>query len=423
MSVDAEPTSPARMRAPIAVVALGIFVTGFGWPGIIGRIPFTLLLKNQLGLGADEVAAFWAVATIAWYCKPLVGLICDAFPLFGTRRRAYMLWGSLLSGVFWLAFAIVPRRYLPFMILMTALNAAMVFVSTSVGGLQVETGQRFGATGRLASLRSAMEGCMYLFGGPIGGFLAARAFGWTAATGALVMFAFVPVVVLLQREPKTARANASVFKAAGAKLRAIVRSRPMLATTGLVFLFFLAPGFQTPLLYYQQDVLKVDAAFMGLLQMLGGAGYLVGAAVYVALCRRLPLRVSLAIGIAVCGTGVLLYLRYDSPRAAAIIEATYAVLYTLGSLPLYDLVARATPKGSESFGFGLTMSVQNVALFAISDVVGSRLYSHYHVGFKSLVWINALSTLAVLLFLPLLPKTLLEAREAARPGAGVAGAP
>jgi hypothetical protein len=43
--------------------------------------------------------------------------------------------------------------------------------------------------------------------------------------------------------------------------------------------------------------------------------------------------------------------------------------------------------------------------------VGSRLYSHYHLGLKSLVWINAVATLAVVLFVPLLPKSLLEARE------------
>jgi hypothetical protein len=411
MTADAEPTSPARLRAAVAVVAAGIFVTGFGWPGIIGRIPFTLLLKNHLGVGADEVAAFWAVATIAWYCKPLVGLICDAFPLFGTRRRAYLLWGSVLAGVFWLGFAIVPRRYVPFMAMMTALNAALVFVSTNVGGLQVETGQRFGATGRLASLRAAIEGAMYLLGGPIGGLLASYAFGWTAAAGALVLFSYVPVVAFLYREPTRARADASVFTAASAQLKAIVRSREMLATTALLFLFYLAPGFQTPLLFYQQDVLKLDARLMGVLQMLGGAGYLVGAAIYAAACRRLPLRLTLVAGIAVSGAGVLIYLGYDSLTAAIAIEASYGAIYMLGSLPLYDLAARATPKGSESFGFGLMMSVRNLALFAISDVVGSRLYSHYHVGFKSLVWINALSTLAVLLFVPFLPKSLLDSRE------------
>jgi hypothetical protein len=115
------------------------------------------------------------------------------------------------------------------------------------------------------------------------------------------------------------------------------------------------------------------------------------------------------------GAGVLLYLRYDSPAAAVAIELIYNTLYTLGSLPLYDLAARATPKGSESFGFGLMMGIRNVAIFAISDPVGSYLYGHYHVGFKSLVWINGGSTVAVLLFLPLIPAALLAASE--RPAA------
>src|SRR3954452_19558370 len=74
-AAEADAESRVSARAFVAVISAGIFVTGFGWPGIIGRIPFTLLLKNQLGLGADKVAGFWAVATFAWYCKPLVGLI------------------------------------------------------------------------------------------------------------------------------------------------------------------------------------------------------------------------------------------------------------------------------------------------------------------------------------------------------------
>ena len=40
--------SPGAVRRLIAVIASGIFVLGFGWPGLIGRIPFTLLFKNQL---------------------------------------------------------------------------------------------------------------------------------------------------------------------------------------------------------------------------------------------------------------------------------------------------------------------------------------------------------------------------------------
>ena len=416
MSADAEPASRPRVRALVVVIASGIFVTGFGWPGIIGRLPFSLLLKNQLGLPAQAVANFWAVATIAWYLKPLVGLVCDAYPLFGTRRRGYMLVGAALSGVFWLGFAVVPRAYLPFMAVMTVLNLGMIFVSTTVGGLQVEVSQRYGATGRLASLRSGLEGAMSLLGGPIGGWLAVRAFGWTALSGALILLSFVPVVAFLYREPRGARADGTVWAKARTQVKAIVRSRAMWGATGLLFLVYLAPGFQTPLLYYQTDVLKLDPRFIGLLQLLGGCGMLVGAAVYGFLCRRLPLKVSLVGGIVLNAGATLFYLRYDSARSAALIDSTAAMLQTLSLLPIYDLAARATPKGNESFGFALMMSIRNVAIFVVSDPVGSKLYSQYHVGFKQLVWISAASTLAVLLFVPVLPKGILASRERPEPG-------
>jgi predicted MFS family arabinose efflux permease len=406
------PAPSASLRSLIGVIAAGIFVTGFGWPGIIGRLPFTLLLKNQLHMPAQEVAGFWAIATFAWYVKPLVGFICDAYPLLGTKRRGYLLVGTALSGLFWLTFAIAPRRYGSFVVVMTLLNLAMVTVSVVVGGLQVEVSQRHGATGRLASLRTALEGVMSLAGGPVGGVLAVAAFGWTAAAGAGVMLSFLPVVVWLYPEARGARADTQVWTIARSHLRAIVRSREMWGAAGLLFLVYLAPGFSTPMLYYQQDVLKFDPRFIGFLQLLQGAGGIIGAAGYGYLCRRLPLKISLVTGIILTAGSTLFYLRYDSARSAMLIDGGTAVLQTLATLPLYDLAARAAPPGVESFAFSLMMSIRNIAIFAISELVGSYLYAR--VGFRPLVWINAGSTAAVLLFVPLLPAALLAAREGDR---------
>jgi predicted MFS family arabinose efflux permease len=167
------------------------------------------------------------------------------------------------------------------------------------------------------------------------------------------------------------------------------------------------------MLYYQQDVLKLDPRYIGFLQLLGGAGGIVGAAAYGYICRRLPLKVSLIAGIVLNAASTLLYLRYDSATKAALIDSAGALLGTLATLPLYDLAARATPAGVESFGFALMMSIRNVAIFAISDPFGSYLYERHHVGFKQLVWLNAGSSAAVLLFVPLLPAALLAAREEA----------
>jgi predicted MFS family arabinose efflux permease len=404
------PTGPSP-RALIAVVSAGIFVTGFGWPGILGYLPINLMLKNQLHLSASDVAWFWSFATFAWYFKPFIGFACDAYPLGGTRHRGYLLTGSVLAGLFWLLLAVVPRRYLPLMAVMTALNLSMAVVSTVVGGLQVEVSQREGATGRLASLRTGLEGVMSLLGGPVGGWLAVVAFTWTAVSGAAVLLSFVPVVAWLYREPRGAIVNRQVWTSVRTHLRTILRSRAMWGATGLLFLIYLAPGFGMPMLYYQQDVLKFDPTLMGYLQLLNGAGGILGAAAYGYICRRLPLKTTLIAGIAIGAAVTLLYLRYDSAEHAVLIDTAYGFVSSLAALPIYDLAARATPRGVEGFGFGLMMSIRNVAVFVISAPFGAYLYDHYHMSLRQLVWLNAGSSAAVLLFVPLLPAALLAARE------------
>jgi Na+/melibiose symporter-like transporter len=403
---------PERLpRGRIAVIAMGLFVTGLGWPGLMGRLPFGLLLKNELHLPAQKIAAFWAVGIFAWYVKPLVGLLCDAFPLFGTRRRAYLLLGGGASTVMWLAFAAVPRTYAAMLGVMVALNVALVVVSTVVGGLLVETGQRHDATGRLSTMRQALVGFMSLVAGPLGGWLATRAFGWTIGFGAAAVVGILPVVLLFEHEAAAPRASASLWATVRSQMAAIVRSRAMWGAAGLHFLFYLAPGFQTPLLYYQQDVLKFDPRLMGLLDLVAGGSALLGAVFYAVLCRRFSLRTLLVGGIALSAASTLLYLAYRSSVSAFVVNAIGGALASLGLLPLFDVAARATPRGSESFGYALVLSMHNLSYYAVSDLLGSYLYGGLHWSFQRLVWVNALSTAAVLLFVPLLPAVMLAARE------------
>ena len=403
----------AGFRRSAIVIATGIFVTGLGWPGLIGRLPFGLLLKNNLHLPPEKVAAFWAVGTIAWYVKPFVGLVCDNVPVFGTRRHWYLILGAVAALMAWSAFAVVPRAYAPFLALMTGLNLALVVISTTIGGMLVEEGQRYGATGRLSALRTGLEGVMSLVAGPLGGLLALAAFGWTSAVGALIVGLVLPITLVLHREPRRTDARLAIWTSAAAQLRQITGSRPMWTTAMLLFLVYLAPGLQTPLLFYRQDVLKFDGGFMGILQFAGGAGAIAGSVFYIWACRRLPLRVTLVSGILLNAAAALLYLGYRSANAALVIDAAGGFVVTLGVLPLYDLAARATPAGSEGFGYALMMSVQSIAL-SVSDVLGSLLYGRFHLGFDRLVWINAGSSAAVLLFVPLLPAALLASREGSR---------
>jgi predicted MFS family arabinose efflux permease len=395
----------------VVVVTVGLVSGGLGWPGLIGRLPIGLYLKNQLGLSAEQVSRFWLVATLAWFAKPLVGLVCDGFPLGGTRRRGYLLLGSAIAAAGWLSFAVVPRTYGALLAVMVVLNLGLVVVSTSLGGLLVEEGQRSGGTGRLSALRTIIDGAVGLAAGVIAGRLAMSAFGWTAAFGAVAVAAMIPVTLATLREPK-APADTHFWAATEQRLKAVVRNRGMWAVAVLGFMVFVTPGLQTPLLYYREDVLKLDPAFQGRLQSLTYAGWIAGALVYAFACRRLPLRLTLVVTLAISAGAALLYLGYR-PGNAAVVDAITGFTGALVFAALLDLAARATPAGSETLGYALLLAVQNLAQF-LSDVVGSRVYDHLRFGFGTLVWANAISTAVLLIFVPLLPKALLAASDRRR---------
>lgn len=395
------------------MVAAGILASGLGWPGLLGRLPFGLLLKNQLGASPQQVAGFWAIATVAWYLKPLIALGCDSYPLFGTRRRGHLLVGALLGSLGWLAFAVVPRALVPFLVVMVVLNLGLVMVSAATGGLLIEVGQRHHATVRLSALRTSLEGVMALVTGPLGGALATAAFVYTAATGAAVVAALIPVVWWLDRGPDDPGPRLAPVAVARKQIATLIRSRPAWAASLLLFLVFLSPGMQTPLLYYQQDVLGLSARMMGILQMAGGVGALAGAAVYAWACRRVPLRWSLPAGIGLGAVSALLYLGYRSAGAALAIDALSGFLGALATLPLFDLAARATPRGTESLAYALLMAVRTLAVTGISDPLGAWLYGRWHLHLGALAWVNAAATLAVLPLLAWLPRELLAAPEPA----------
>lgn len=399
----------------IALLSAGFFATTMAQPVVL-RLPIQNLLKTDLHVSRESMALFFAVCAFAWYFKPFAGILSDCVPLFGTRRRHYLILSSIAAGALWLLVDIVPRHYVAVLIAVTVMNAMLVIGSTVTGGVMVEVGQRYGASGRLSSARYfVMNGCV-LIGGPLGGFLAARAFGLTTIAGAAIALSAAPFAWWLLREPPVAKQNWEAWTQAKAQMRTLMHSRTLWSAAGLMFLVYIMPGFATPLYYFQRDTLKLSQEFIGTLILLGGSFGLVGAVIYGFLCRRMTLRWMLFASIGLGSLATLGYLFYHSGTAAAIIESENGLFGTLAPLALMDLAVRATPVGSESFGFSLMMSVTNIGM-ALSDIAGSWIIDHHYATFFNLVWINAGSTALILLVIPFLPSALVNRPDEA-PAAG-----
>ena len=150
------------------------------------------------------------------------------------------------------------------------------------------------------------------------------------------------------KEPPDRHQDSQAWINAKAQFRTLMKSKTLWTAAGLLFLVYIAPGFSTPLYYFQVDTLKLSQEFIGTLILLAGAFGIVGAFIYAVMCKKLNLRTLLYISIIISTLGTLLYLFYRSGTAAAIIESQNGLIATVAELALMDLAARATPAAAKA---------------------------------------------------------------------------
>lgn len=392
------------------LVAAGIFATTLAQPQVMGKLPLQHLLKDSLHVTREQMARFFFLCGLAWYFKPFAGILTDAFPLFRTRRRNYLLLAAVLACASWIGLMFVPKTYDSLLYGCIVINFFMVIASTVIGAFLVESGQRMGATGRLTALRQTVSNVCTLVNGPISGFLASGAFAVAAGANAAVIFSIFPIAYLYLREKKLAERDTNALKNAGHQLRIIGKSRNLWFAILFIGLFYFSPGFSTPLYYRQTDELKFSQEYIGFLGVFSGFFGIVGALLYGRLIKRVNLKTMIVVGIVTFALGNLLYLLYNGQTMAAIIESQNGLFFTLAEVSLLDLAARATPAGCEGMGYSLILSARNLALFG-ADWLGSFLADTLKWKFSTLVFLNVGTTLIVLILLPFLPRVLMSSRD------------
>ena len=388
------------------IIGVGIFATSLSEPQVLD-LPFRNLLKDDLGISEQGMATFFALGAFPWYFKIVAGLLSDSIPLFGTRRRHYLILRATFASALWAALAYLPRSYTSVLFLTLAINTMLVIGSTVVGGLLVEAGQRLGAAGGLASIRIFVENACVLLGGPLAGILAGLPFGFAAAVGAAVALAAAPVTLFLLKEPVKATYDASVLSSAYRGLQILFRSGLMWIVAVLLFFATIPQEFQTPLFYHQRNELNFSVTMIGGLRFVSGCAGLLAAVAYGFLSKRVGLRFLLALGL-VCGmSGVFIYVFYWSLQAAVVIEALHGFLVTLTTLALMEVAIWVTPKATAAMGFALLMSMWNVG-DALGDIFGATLVQRWGISFVGLALIYSFGTAIILCALPFLPRTLFE---------------
>jgi predicted MFS family arabinose efflux permease len=400
----------------VIVVVVGVLATTLAQTQLLGLIPLRNVLKNTMHASREATAGFIFWATLPWYFKPLVGIVQDAFPLFGTRRRSYMLVAGALTALAWLVLGVTPYEYHAFLIVVIGINSATVVVSTAVGGYMVEMARASASSGRLTSVRNIVEQASYVISGVASGYLASVRFGWTSITCASVAFLVVPIALWCMNEQRTAAPRGvQVLKSAGAKILEVGRAGSLWMAAAVSFLFYFAPGIQTAQFYAQQNDLHMTTLQQGELVSMSGAFGVLSALLYGAFAaKRFELRTLLLACILFGASAQAAYAFYYSFSVAQIVDSYNGFGYTLAEVAMMHLAVRATPAGCEAMAFALMMAVRNFGLFG-GDWLGAALQDHFHLRFHTLALINGAGSLLALPLVLLLPTRIVRGRDAQKP--------
>ncbi|CAH9080821.1 unnamed protein product [Cuscuta europaea] len=409
--------------------------------GVLGlsRLAVSFYLKDDLHLDPAETALISGFASLPWLVKPLYGFISDYFPLFGYRRRSYLVLSGLLGALSWsLMSTFVDSKYsAAFCILLGSLSVA--FSDVVVDSMVVERarGESQSMSGSLQSLcwgSSAFGGIVsaYFSGSLVDAYGVRFVFGLTA----LLPLITSAVSVLVNEHPvrgplkgQNISLDDSFFKSSKnniIQLWEAVKDPNVFLPTIFIFLWQATPQSDSAMFYFTTNKLGFTPEFLGRVKLVTSIASLVGVGLYNGFLKNVPLRkiflATTIIGTTLGMTQVLLVTGLN--RQFGISDEWFAIgdsliITVLGQasfMPVLVLAARICPQGMEATLFATLMSICNGGS-VLGGLIGAGLTQIFGVtrdkfdNLAALIILCNLSSLLPLPLLGLLPKDEPEPNE------------
>jgi MFS family permease len=411
-------TEPVRLGLFFGAI---YFLQGIGEPteGLIAQ-PVRSLLKRW-GHNASEITAFSSLLALPWSIKPLYGLLSDFVPIFGSRRRSYLILSGGVAAVCLLglfARPVPPGALGTLLRWLIGPTVAVAFADVVADALMVERGQPLGLTGRLQAIQWGSLYAASILTGLVGGRLAEyRHETWSfliCGVGAIITLVLAWGCVT---EPKrTAPAPRHRGREALATLGRVGRTPGILGIGAFLFLWSFNPFSNDILNIHMTRELRFSEEFYGRTVVWISLGAIAGSLAYGTVGRRFSLRVRTHAAIVLGIASTLAYLAVGGHQSAVVISLVVGFAWIIGVLIQFDLAAQVCPPEAAGTTFALLMAVANLGTL-ISTRLGGIWYESgaarwgYPVSFRLLVAFGALCTAGCWLVVPALPRALLRKEE------------
>jgi MFS family permease len=403
--------------------ALVYLVEGIGQVGGLIAQPLSYYLKQVHGWSPLQVTAYLAVFNFPWIIKPVYGAFSDFLPLFGYRRKTYLIAANIaaIGGFLWATQLTVPSQ-LVWALQLTAY--AMAISSTVCGAVLVENGQRLHESGRFVNQQWLWFSLAAMVASILGGQLIQHLSPTSALHAAAAIVAVAPLAVLFGAvflvPEKKMQIETTALRGTFDGLVSAFKARELWIVGVFLFLYYFSPGLSTPLYYTMTDSLKFSQSYIGILGSIASAGWVIGALLYSRLFGDLSSKRLLQLSIALGTATTAAYLLLANETSAAILSFCSGFSAMLATVATVTLAADYCPRRSEGFSFAVMMSLINLAT-ASADIVGSFFFQHlFNNRLAPLIIVSAAFTAFAFVLIPLL--RLGDKRQSQPAGPALAGA-
>jgi folate/biopterin transporter len=387
--------------------------------GILGlaRLAVSFFLKDELGLSPAQVSALLGIVALPWMIKPLFGFISDGLPIFGYRRRPYLILSGILGMLSWVALATIVQT--PWAAT-TAIALGSLSVAVSdviVDSLVVERArtESVSAAGSLQALcwgASAVGGLLtaYLSGFLLEHFTTRTVFAITASFPLLVS----AVAWMIAESRVSSRPDWSAVSGQLQQLRQAVTQKSIWLPTAFLFLWQATPTAEPAFFFFTTNELGFQPEFLGRVRLVTSLASLAGIWMFQRFFKTVPFRTIFGWSTVLsAGLGMtMLLLVTHTNRLLGIDDHWFSlgdslILTVMGQIaymPVLVLAARLCPPGVEATLFALLMSVTNLAGL-LSYELGALLMHWFGISesnFTNLWLLVVLTNLSTLLPLPFL---------------------
>ena len=345
-------------------------------------------MMDTVQVSPAQMAAIFGVVSTPWCLKPLFGFISDSKPIFGYRRKPYMIIAAYISSLMWIILPFCPHDEFVITLVMTLSSAGMCFADVMADSLLVEAARKEGEENK-GNIQS-WSWMMRFAGGFLASIFGTFAYENLGYAQVFLLNSMVPVLIAILacfiQEPKTNEKKD--WRKTGSTLYAAVKQPGIYKPALFIFMICVTPGYGSVMTFFYERELGFTPNEFGALDVMGYVVAILGTWIYKRWLTKVSFRKifgwSLFISFVLENT--LLFLIFHTNRQIGIPDFIFAfieriVITLVGqfiTMPMVVLGAQLCPPGVEGSLYALLMSITNIG-GVVAEEWGSLLTNMFGV--------------------------------------------